>query len=123
MKASHILHWVLLGDDAVCAFVTKRESTAATLSFVEQHLVEHRCVFGEYNLHSFTVTDNAQGPFAIGKECDLVQIVFDDGLVNYGQAQIIRNQAFNINAQGIIAPGFVDIRSYDGFTEFFQLIV
>ena len=66
MKASHILHWVLLGDDAVCAFVTKRESTAAALSFVEQHLVEHRCVFGEYNLHSFTVTDNAQGSFSIG---------------------------------------------------------
>ena len=61
--------------------------------------------------------------FGETQECDLVQIVFDDGLVNYGQAQIIRNQAFNINAQGIIAPGFVDIRSYDGFTEFFQLIV
>lgn len=87
---SDILHGVLLGDDAVCAFVTKRKSTAAALFFVEQHLIEHRCVFGEYDLHSFTVTDNAQGSFPIGKECDLVQIVFDDGLVNYGQAQIIR---------------------------------
>lgn len=82
-----------MSDNAMRPFVSESKSTATAFIFIQQHLVEYSRILRKYHLHSLTVTDDTQRSFAIGKECDLIRIVFGDGFINYGYCTSILNSS------------------------------